>query len=86
MVHHAGVPSKNVTLGVPRLKETINIAKNPEYALNEHMARNIRTKFTHTTLRTIAVTTEIIYDPDPQNATIDEDRDFIETFFAIPDQ
>jgi DNA-directed RNA polymerase II subunit RPB1 len=26
--HFAGVSSKNVTLGVPRLKEVINIAKN----------------------------------------------------------
>jgi DNA-directed RNA polymerase II subunit RPB1 len=26
--HFAGVSSKNVTLGVPRLKEVINVAKN----------------------------------------------------------
>jgi len=26
--HFAGVSSKNVTLGVPRLKEIINVAKN----------------------------------------------------------
>lgn len=26
--HNAGVSSKNVTLGVPRLKEIINVAKN----------------------------------------------------------
>jgi DNA-directed RNA polymerase II subunit RPB1 len=26
--HNAGISSKNVTLGVPRLKEVINVAKN----------------------------------------------------------
>jgi len=26
--HNAGISSKNVTLGVPRLKEIINVAKN----------------------------------------------------------
>ena len=28
--HHAGVSAKNVTLGVPRLKEIINVSKNPK--------------------------------------------------------
>jgi len=28
--HFAGISAKNVTLGVPRLKELINIAKNPK--------------------------------------------------------
>ncbi len=28
--HYAGVSAKNVTLGVPRLKEIINVSKNPK--------------------------------------------------------
>ncbi|CAE6495524.1 unnamed protein product, partial [Rhizoctonia solani] len=95
--HYAGVSSKNVTLGVPRLKEIINVATNiktpsltvylhPEYAADKHMAKSVQTELAHTTLRTITATTEIIYDPDPQNTIIDEDRDFVETFFAIPDE
>jgi DNA-directed RNA polymerase II subunit RPB1 len=28
--HHAGVSAKNVTLGVPRLKEIISISKKPK--------------------------------------------------------
>lgn len=41
--HFAGVSSKNVTLGVPRLKEIINVAKNIKapsmqiYLKNEYM-------------------------------------------------
>ena len=31
--HFAGVSSKNVTLGVPRLKEIINISKSPKVRL-----------------------------------------------------
>ncbi|KDN46403.1 hypothetical protein RSAG8_04347, partial [Rhizoctonia solani AG-8 WAC10335] len=95
--HYAGVSSKNVTLGVPRLKEIINVATNiktpsltvylqSEYASDKHMAKSVQTELAHTTLRTITATTEIIYDPDPQNTIIDEDRDFVETFFAIPDE
>ncbi|KAF8707772.1 DNA-directed RNA polymerase subunit beta', partial [Rhizoctonia solani] len=95
--HYAGVSSKNVTLGVPRLKEIINVATNiktpsltvylqSEYASSKHKAKTIQTELAHTTLRTITATTEIIYDPDPTNTIIDEDRDFVETFFAIPDE
>ncbi|KAG8773494.1 DNA-directed RNA polymerase II subunit rpb1, partial [Ceratobasidium sp. 428] len=94
--HYAGVSSKNVTLGVPRLKEIINVATNiktpsltvylqPEYGKDKHRAKTIQTELAHTTLRTITAATEIIYDPDPTNTIIDEDRDFVETFFAIPD-
>ncbi|QRW05817.1 DNA-directed RNA polymerase III subunit C5 [Ceratobasidium sp. AG-Ba] len=94
--HYAGVSSKNVTLGVPRLKEIINVATNiktpsltvflqPEYGKDKHRAKVVQTELAHTTLRTITAATEIIYDPDPTNTIIDEDRDFVETFFAIPD-
>lgn len=30
--------------------------------------------------------TEIYYDPDPQNTVIEEDREFVSTFFEIPDE
>ncbi|EEB06666.1 RNA polymerase II large subunit Rpb1 [Schizosaccharomyces japonicus yFS275] len=95
--HYAGVSSKNVTLGVPRLKEILNVAKNiktpsltiyllPEIASNMDLAKNVQTQIEHTTLKTVTSATEIHYDPDPQNTVIDEDRDFVEAFFAIPDE
>ena len=40
----------------------------------------------HTTLRTITASTEIFYDPDPAATVIEDDRDFVEAFFAIPDE
>ena len=59
--HFAGVSAKNVTLGVPRLKEIINVAKNIKtpslkiYLKEEHskdytMAARIGGKIEHTTL------------------------------------
>ena len=57
-----GVSSKNVTLGVPRLKEIINISKNPKAPsltvfLTGHAARDaekaktVLCRLEHTTLR-----------------------------------
>ena len=95
--HYAGVSSKNVTLGVPRLKEIINCAENiktpslsvyltPEYSQTEESAKVIQTALTHTTLRTVTSAVEIHFDPDPVSTTIEDDRDFVEAFFAIPDE
>jgi DNA-directed RNA polymerase II subunit RPB1 len=95
--HYAGVSSKNVTLGVPRLKEIINVATKiktpsltvyltPENGRDQILAKAIQTELAHTTLRTVTASTEIIYDPDPSSTVIEEDRDFVEAFFAIPDE
>ncbi|PWN27773.1 beta and beta-prime subunits of DNA dependent RNA-polymerase [Jaminaea rosea] len=102
--HYAGVASKNVTLGVPRLKEIINCAENiktpmvrvylqaPYNGWHDHsdnqqaLAKPIQAALTHTTLQTITGAVEIHYDPDPTNTLIEEDRDFVESFFAVPDE
>ncbi|EJD55108.1 beta and beta-prime subunits of DNA dependent RNA-polymerase [Auricularia subglabra TFB-10046 SS5] len=95
--HYAGVSSKNVTLGVPRLKEIINVAANiktpshtvyltPEVAADPNRAKTVQTDLAYTTLRTVTSAVEIFYDPDPTATIIDEDRDFVEAFFAIPDE
>jgi DNA-directed RNA polymerase II subunit RPB1 len=95
--HYAGVASKNVTLGVPRLKEIINCAENiktpsltvyltPEYNQSEETAKAITANLTHTTLRTVTEAVEIHFDPDPSATQIEEDKDFVEAFFAIPDE
>merc|ERR1719450_1614167 len=76
--HFAGVSSKNVTLGVPRLKEIINISKNPKApsltvflqgnaARDAEKAKAVLCRLEHTTLRRVTANTAIYYDPDPQN-------------------
>ncbi|KAH9045807.1 beta and beta-prime subunits of DNA dependent RNA-polymerase [Lactarius hengduanensis] len=95
--HYAGVSSKNVTLGVPRLKEIINVATNiktpsltvylqPELSISAELAKNVQQELAFTSLRTVTAAVEIWYDPDPQSTVIEEDQVFVEAFFAIPDE
>ncbi|KAM9920293.1 hypothetical protein OXX59_007320, partial [Metschnikowia pulcherrima] len=95
--HYAGVSSKNVTLGVPRLKEILNVAKNiktpaltvylePEIAVDIEKAKVVQSAIEHTTLKNVTSSTEIYYDPDPRSTVIEEDYDTVEAYFAIPDE
>jgi DNA-directed RNA polymerase II subunit RPB1 len=95
--HYAGVSSKNVTLGVPRLKEIINVATkiktpslivflNPEVAAERNLAKSVQQELAYTSLRTVTAAVEIWYDPDPSSTIIEEDAMFVEAFFAIPDE
>ena len=95
--HYAGVSSKNVTLGVPRLKEILNVAKNiktpamtvfldPEVASDIEKAKIVQSAIEHTTLKNVTSSTEIYYDPDPRTTVIEDDYDTVEAYFAIPDQ
>eukprot|EP01006_Ploeotia_vitrea_P022617 TRINITY_DN55012_c0_g1_i1.p1 TRINITY_DN55012_c0_g1~~TRINITY_DN55012_c0_g1_i1.p1 ORF type:complete len:1244 (+),score=222.54 TRINITY_DN55012_c0_g1_i1:362-3733(+) len=90
--HFAGVSSKNVTLGVPRLRELISVAKKPKQQgmtvwLDQHagrdqeMARKVSTNIQFTTLGHITKHVEIIYDPDPEHTIVEEDRDIVEMYW-----
>ncbi|KAJ3220525.1 DNA-directed RNA polymerase II subunit rpb1 [Clydaea vesicula] len=92
--HLAGV-GKN--LGVPRLKEIINVAthmKTPQLTVfleNEfngsiEKAKKIQTMLEHTTLARIAAKTEIYYDPDPMNSVIEDDRDIYQSYFEMEEE
>ena len=95
--HLAGVSSVNVTLGVPRLKEVINIAKklntpsmsiylkekNNNETYNEKEILKIRGKIEHTSLLNILSLSEIYYDPDIRNTILTEDSDLIEEYMLI---
>lgn len=93
--HFAGVSSKNVTLGVPRLKEILNVAKDiktpsmvvyldKENATKED-AKQMRNLVEHTSLRSVTAMTEIYYDPDISSTNIPEDFDLVESYFLMPD-
>ncbi|KAK4191803.1 hypothetical protein QBC35DRAFT_485996 [Podospora australis] len=93
--HFAGVSSKNVTLGVPRLKEILNVAKDIKtpsmvvYIDKENAtiedAKRMRNLVEHTSLRSVTAMTEIYYDPDVSSTNIPEDYDFVESHFLMPD-
>jgi DNA-directed RNA polymerase II subunit RPB1 len=92
--HFAGVSAKNVTLGVPRLTEIINIAKNiktpsltvyllGEAARDKEAAKAVQCSLEYTTLRRVTQATEIYYDPDPKTTIIEEDREWVEGYFDL---
>ena len=94
--HYAGVSSKNVTLGVPRLKEIINVAKNiktprleiylePEYRSSMEMAKKIHSSIEHTTLGKLASSTMICYDPDPLNSVNELDQEIMQMYAEMED-
>jgi len=87
--HYAGVSSKNVTLGVPRLKEIINVAKQtktpsvtvylqPDRANDNEFAKGVLTQLEHTTVRRVTAKTSIWYDPNPSTTVIPQDVDLVE--------
>ena len=94
--HFAGVASKKVTSGVPRLKEILNVAKNmktpsltvylePEYSADQEKAKLVRSAIEHTTLKSVTVASEIYYDPDPRSTVIPEDDEIIQLHFSLLD-
>jgi DNA-directed RNA polymerase subunit A" len=80
--HYAGVSAKNVTLGVPRLKELINVTrklKTPSLTMYENgsiknygtvgqkrVMENIRSSLEFKTLQNIIKCSDIVYDDDPE--------------------
>ncbi|KAK6963030.1 DNA-directed RNA polymerase II subunit RPB1 [Biomphalaria glabrata] len=94
--HYAGVSAKNVTLGVPRLKEIINISKKPKtpsltvYLLGQaardaERCKDVLCRLEHTTLRRVTANTAIYYDPDPMNTVIAEDQEWVSIYYEMPD-
>jgi DNA-directed RNA polymerase II subunit RPB1 len=90
--HYAGVSAKNVTLGVPRLKEIINVAKSPktpgmtiylEEAVSDDkvIVDHVVSTLEYTVLGDIVKKTEIYYDPDVKNSVVGKDREFVKEFY-----
>ena len=95
--HYAGVSAKNVTLGVPRLKEIINVAKSPktpgltiylqdEVSGDKNVAELVVSMLEYTVLGDIVKKTEIYYDPDIKNTVVAKDREFVKDFYDFSDK
>ncbi|KAL8274560.1 hypothetical protein Esti_001526 [Eimeria stiedai] len=94
--HFAGVGSKNVTLGVPRLKELINVAKTvktpsltvyllDEGAYDQERAKDVQTHLEHTTLEKVCTMAQVIYDPDPTKTIVPQDKQWVSDYYEFPD-
>ena len=92
--HFAGVSAKNVTLGVPRLTEIINVSKNirtpsltvyllGEAARDKEAAKSVQCSLEYTTLRRVTHATEIYYDPDPRTTVIEEDKEWVDSYYDL---
>jgi DNA-directed RNA polymerase II subunit RPB1 len=95
--HYADVSAKNVTLGVPRLKEIINVSKKPKtpsvtvyltgQATNDaEKCKQVLWRLEHCTLRKVTANTAIYYYPDPQETVISGDQEWVNTYYEMPDQ
>jgi DNA-directed RNA polymerase II subunit RPB1 len=92
--HYAGVSAKNVTLGVPRLKEIINVAKTvktpslsiylkEEVSGDPDVASLVHSLIEYTVLGDIVKMTEIFYDPDVKNPVVEQDIEFVKDFYDL---
>jgi DNA-directed RNA polymerase II subunit RPB1 len=91
------VSAKNVTSGVPRLKEIINVAKTPktpgltvylqeEVSGDKNVAELVVSMLEFTVLKDIVKRTEIYYDPDVKNSVVAKDRELVKEFYEFSDK
>ena len=95
--HFAGVSAKNVTLGVPRLEEIINVANHistPTMTLHlveekrylKQEAIRIQNSLGYTTLDKLLASAEIYYDPDPvDHPAVEKDASLVQNYFQTDD-
>ena len=95
--HFAGVSAKNVTLGVPRLTEIINISKSirtpsltvylkEPWSKTKESAKDVQCYLEFTTLKQVTSMTEIYYDPEITKTIVDEDKEWVEQYYELPDE
>ena len=94
--HQAGVASKNLTLGVPRLKELINVAtaiRTPSATIfmadaglgKDEALRILQQRLEYLTFADLIAQSQILYDPDPGNTLVPEDADWVAVFATVPE-
>lgn len=82
--HFAGISAKNVTLGVPRFREIINVSSNiktpslkiflkDKYKKKENKVSKLGMLIEYTTLSHVVNQSSIFYDPEPTKTVIPED-------------
>lgn len=86
--HFAGCGSKNVTLGIPRLKEILDNSRcirtpcktfriRETFEDNKVFAELLAQSLKHCSLKDIVAQYDVIYDPDPMSTVINDDKDLV---------
>jgi DNA-directed RNA polymerase beta' subunit len=89
--HKAGL---GVNTGAPRMKEVIEYSKkikNPqlviylkdEYARDKDHAKHIMSQIEFTQLQDLVIKTEILYENEEQNMLLEEDQEFIKSYYKF---
>lgn len=92
--HSAGTGSTVTTSGMPRVKEILSLASQiktpsdriylkPEYAEDHAAQDKLRFQIMYTNLRHIVKSSEIIYDVSDDFSSIEEDNEFLKTYFEF---
>ncbi|KAK1443083.1 beta and beta-prime subunits of DNA dependent RNA-polymerase [Babesia gibsoni] len=95
--HFAGVSSKNVTLGLPRLKELINFVrkvKTPSLTIHlergvahdQERAKDMQTMLEYTTLEKVVAVSQVIYDPHISRTIVPNDYAWVKEYYEFPDE
>merc|ERR1712113_174602 len=90
-VHSAGIGTKNVTLGVPRMKEILNVSsdiKTPsltvnlreEVACSQLKSKKVASSIEYTALEKLLSSIQIWYDPNLLNTVIKEDQFLLDLY------
>lgn len=94
--HYAGISAKNVTLGVPRLKEIINLSKQPktpsmtvfltdDIVNDDSKCKEVLSRLEQCNLGKVVSQSSIIYDPIPHETLIEEDQEWVRDYYEMPD-
>lgn len=86
-----------MTLGVPRLSEIINAAKNlktpsleifldADIATDKARAKQMQSTLELCNFKRLVTTSEIYYDPDPYRTVVAEDQDMLDVYMLMPDE
>lgn len=59
--------------------------KSNRFYRDAEKAKDVLCKLEHTTLRKVTANTAIYYDPDPLNTVIEEDQEWVNIFYEMPD-
>ena len=93
--HFAGVASKsNVTRGVPRIEEILSLSENPKQPSTTiylkqseqtklQRAQEIKYSLEYTSIKDVAKSISICFDPKPENTLIDADKTLIREYMEF---
>jgi DNA-directed RNA polymerase II subunit RPB1 len=93
--HFAGVASKsNVTRGVPRIEEILSLSENPKQPSTTiylkqseqtklQRAQEIKYSLEYTSIKDVAKSISICFDPKPENTLIDADKTLIKEYIQF---